>query len=113
MVRAPLPARPASGRRFNLTLARNEIIQARVTRMIANELFAFEWPLEDVHLPTQVAISLEPLGNGTLVKITDGEFEADLKEAKRFYTVVQGWTGYLWNLKSVVVHGIDLRSEWE
>jgi len=104
---------PHVGGRLNLNFTKNDTILARVTRMTLNESFCFEWPLDDVRPITQVEITLESLGTGTLVRISDGEFEPDLKEVKHFQTVVQGWTGYLWNLKSVVVHGLDLRSEWE
>lgn len=104
---------PRPGGRFNLTFTKSDTILAMVTRIAPNEAFCFEWPLDDVHPVTQVEIALERLGNGTLVKISDGEYEEDLKEVRRFQTIVQGWTGYLWNLKSVVVYGTDLRSEWE
>jgi uncharacterized protein YndB with AHSA1/START domain len=104
---------PRPGGRLNMTFARNDIVLARITKMVAGELFCFEWPVDDVRPVTQVEIKLEPLGNGTMLKLTDGEFEEDIKEVKRFQTVVQGWTGYLWNLKSVAVFGADLRNEWE
>lgn len=104
---------PHPGGRFNMTFAKNDVVMARITRMIPNELFCFDWPIEDVHPVTQVEITLEPLGKGTLLTLTDGEFEADLKNAARFQSIVQGWTGYLWNLKSVAVFGVDLRNEWE
>ena len=101
------------GGRFNMHFARNDMVLARVTRMAPGESFCFEWPIEDVHTPTEVQIHLEVLGKGTLLTLSDGDFEADIKEAKRFHDTVQGWTGYLWNLKSVAMHGLDLRSEWE
>jgi len=109
--RCQLDFRP--GGRLNLGFGRNEIILARFTRIAPGESIGFEWPLDDVRPVSQVEIILEPLGIGTMVKLTDGPFEENLKEVKRFQTIVQGWTGYLWNLKSVAVYGVDLRSEWE
>ncbi len=109
--RSQIDFRP--GGRMILTFAKNDTILARITKITPNELFCFEWPLDDVHPVTQVEIKLEILGKGTMLTLTDGEFEADLKNAAHFQAIVQGWSGYLWNLKSIAVFGNDLRNEWE
>lgn len=109
--RCQIDPRPSG--RLNLTFAKNDTILARITRMTPLELFCFEWPLDDVHPVTQVEMKLEVLGKGTMLTLTDGEFEADLKNAAHFQAIVQGWTGYLWNLKSIAVYGTDLRNEWD
>lgn len=101
------------GGRINLTFARNDLVLARITNIVPLEVFAFEWPIDDVRPTTQVEFRLESLGKGTMLTLTDGDYEPDMKESKRFQIMVQGWTGYLWNLKSVAIHAVDLRNEWE
>lgn len=102
-----------TGGRLNLTFAKSDHVSARFTGITPLEVIRFEWPIDDVVPVTEVEIRLEVLGRGTMLTITDGDYEYEPTNPKRFQTVVQGWTGYMWNLRSVVIHGADLRNEWE
>jgi uncharacterized protein YndB with AHSA1/START domain len=59
---------------------------------------------------TQARFSLTKKGKGTLLEVTHRGFKSGKKWLALHGAVQSGWAYYLMNLKSVLDHGIDLRS---
>ncbi len=62
-------------------------------------------------LETEARFELERQGKGTLLSLTHRGFKSGKKWVVLFGGIQSGWAYYLMNLKSVLEHGIDLRTD--
>jgi len=70
----------------------------------------WQWPGIEDQLQTRLKISVEPKGDGAIVRFTHSGFPKQERWVDLHAGAVQGWMYFLMNLKSVVEHKRDLRS---
>ncbi|NJW53616.1 SRPBCC domain-containing protein [Salinimicrobium oceani] len=81
----------------------------KVKKVTAFEKVIFEWEGQEGS-NLQVEISLEDRGNDhTLVRVTEGEMEADAKGIKWLAQNTEGWANFLACLKAYMEYDINLR----
>lgn len=81
----------------------------RVQKIKDAENVIFEWDGAEGST-TRVEILLKELGDSqTLVKITEGEMDADEKGIKWYGQNTEGWANFLACLKAYLEYGINLR----
>ncbi len=64
-------------------------------------------------LETQARFELQKKGKGTLLTVTHRGFKSGKKWLALYGAIQSGWAYYLTNLRSVLEHGVDLRSEFD
>ena len=81
----------------------------KVHEIKPSESIIFEW--EGIKgAQTIVTIKLEQISEGqTLVKVTEGQLQADEKGIKWYGQNTEGWANFLACLKAYMEHGINLR----
>lgn len=62
-------------------------------------------------LETEVRFTLSKRGKGTVLELTHRGFKSGKKWVALYGGIESGWAYYLMNLRSVLEHGIDLRSD--
>jgi len=60
---------------------------------------------------TVARFDLKRKGRGTLLTVTHSGFKSGKKWVALYGAIASGWAYYLTNLRSVLEHGVDLRSE--
>jgi len=60
---------------------------------------------------TVVRFELERKGSGTVLRLTHRGFKSGKKWVTLYGAIESGWAYYLTNLRSVLEHGVDLRSD--
>ncbi len=75
---------------------------------------AFGWAWPGVSLAgTVFRLSVEPKGDGSLLRVEHDGFPRHESWTDLYGGAEWGWTYFAMNLKSVLEHGHDLRSEWD
>jgi uncharacterized protein YndB with AHSA1/START domain len=81
-----------------------------VTKVVANQLIAFEWETMERGYNTQVEIHFEPLSaEETLVSISEGNWKENQKGLDSSYGNCYGWMQMSCCLKAYLEYGINLR----
>ncbi len=82
-----------------------------VTTLESDRRFAFRWPwLRDDRWVTDVSITLEPAGYGTLLTLTDGPFDVGIPGVLDAYAhACEGWGEALAWLRGWVDFSVELR----
>jgi uncharacterized protein YndB with AHSA1/START domain len=81
-----------------------------VTKVVANQLIAFEWETMERGYNTQVEIHFEPLSaKETLVSISEGNWKENQKGLDSSYGNCYGWMQMSCCLKAYLEYGINLR----
>lgn len=81
----------------------------KVTRLIPGEKVAFEWEGPKAKTLEVVIELIEISRDKTLVKVTEGEMQADQAGIEWFGQNTEGWANFLACLKAYVEYGINLR----
>jgi uncharacterized protein YndB with AHSA1/START domain len=71
---------------------------------LPDERFVFQWSPGE--RPTTVSFTLEPLGPGTLVKLTESGYSASERDARAHVGCAVGWGEALTLLKFYLEHGL-------
>jgi len=101
---------PHVGGRFQMIWDAEQRMEGRVTIFEPDKCFAFQWVEETIFTNTTATFTFESLPDGrTQVTCTDGEFPEDLRAAKSYADVSEGWATCLMILKGVLQYGVDLR----
>ena len=106
--------RPKKGSSFLLTWRGGYRMKGKVRAYVAPTKLQLDWVdrLEGGKtFETQALFSLKKKGKGTLLSLTHRGFKSGKKWVALYGGVESGWAYYLTNLRSVLEHGIDLRSE--
>ena len=83
-------------------------LDVKVEHTEPGRLVSFVWPASGVE--TLVTMELLPVSDaGTLVKISESEWEPDEKGIARCVEQTQGWMHFLCCMKAYLEHGINLR----
>lgn len=81
-----------------------------VTRVVANQLIAFDWETMERGYDTHVEIHFEPLSaEETLVSISEGNWKENQKGLDSSYGNCYGWMQMSCCLKAYLEYGINLR----
>lgn len=86
----------------------------RVLEFVRGSSLTLSWPQFDGEQPlgdTKVKFSVEPKGDGTLLKIVHSGYSKHEKWVDAYAGTHSGWAYFAMNLKSVLEHGHDLRSK--
>ncbi len=105
-----LECKPAG--RFFMEWFGGEAAEGKVVEVIENERFAYEWTYDSLGFSTRVDMWLEPVQNGTIFHLEEHGFPEKMEVVDMYNSVTQGWTEFVFNLKSVVMYGNDLRDDW-
>lgn len=100
------------GGRLYLEWSGGESAEGKVVEVVQNERFAYEWAYEPQGFTTRVDMWLEPTDAGTIFHLEENGFPEKMEYAALFNSITQGWTEFVFNIKSVVMYGNDLRDEW-
>ncbi|HUZ79382.1 MAG TPA: SRPBCC domain-containing protein [Thermoplasmata archaeon] len=73
----------------------------------------WQWPGQEDMLVTRLKLEIEPKNAGTVVKLTHSGFPKQERWVDLYGGSIQGWMYFLMNLKSVLDHGQDLRSQYD
>ncbi|NNN17554.1 MAG: SRPBCC domain-containing protein [Thermoplasmata archaeon] len=73
----------------------------------------WQWPGQEDLLVTRLKLEVEPKNAGTVVRLTHSGFPKQERWVDLYGGSIQGWTYFLMNLKSVLDHGQDLRSQYD
>jgi uncharacterized protein YndB with AHSA1/START domain len=100
----------APGTRSTLVFP-NERVWWEVLEAEPTHRFSFRWPwLDDDAWLTQVTVTIEPRGWGSLVRLEDGPFDLTVPGVLEAYAeCLEGWAEALAQLRAVVDFSVDLR----
>jgi uncharacterized protein YndB with AHSA1/START domain len=88
-------------------------IEVDVLEAEPNSRFRFRWrhPCED-GVPTEVTVSIRPIGYGSLVSLSDGPYDTDDEAALDEYArAIAIWATALTQMRALVDYSLDLRKE--
>jgi uncharacterized protein YndB with AHSA1/START domain len=88
-------------------------IEVDVLEAEPNSRFRFRWrhPGED-GVPTEVTVSIRPIGYGSLVSLSDGPYDTDDEAALDEYArAIAIWATALTQMRALVDYSLDLRKE--
>jgi uncharacterized protein YndB with AHSA1/START domain len=100
------------GGRFSLSWG-EYTMDGRVRRVVAPNQLVVTWvdTLDgDRRFETEAQFDLAPKGKGTLLTVTHRGFKKGKRWVAQYGAIQSGWAHYLTNLRSVLEHGVDLRS---
>ncbi|MDP8228834.1 MAG: SRPBCC domain-containing protein [Candidatus Electryoneaceae bacterium] len=104
---------PDTGGRFLMHWSGEEKAEGIVLESVQDERFSFEWTHDSLSLTTRIDMWLESVEGGVMFHIEEKEFPEELKYVDTLNSITEGWTIFLYNLKSVILSGYDLRDEWD
>jgi uncharacterized protein YndB with AHSA1/START domain len=92
---------PIKGGRFSLVFGNGFIWEGKLSSFNENKLVSFPW------VQGTATFRLSKKGKGTLLKL----HHAGIAGVQELAASTAGWTYYLSNMRSVLDHGVDLRSD--
>jgi len=106
---------PKEGSSYTFTWEGGFSHTGKVEKVERDRKLVLSWPdkIKGKIYETQAAFTLKKKGKGTLLKVKHTGFKEGDDWIWLFGAVQSGWAYYLTNLKSVLTHGIDLRSEFD
>jgi len=102
------------GGAYRLTWSTGYTMRGRVKRAEAGKALVVDWVdrFEGGKVfETEARFALAKRGRGTQLSVTHRGFKSGKKWVALYGAVQSGWAYYLTNLRSVLEHGIDLRSD--
>jgi uncharacterized protein YndB with AHSA1/START domain len=106
---------PRKGGRYAFTWEGGPTHSGRVLQFVQGKqlTLTWQWPGKEELLTTKLKLAVEPKKGGAVVKLTHSGFPRDPRWVDLYGGAIQGWTYFLMNLKSVLDHGHDLRSQYD
>jgi uncharacterized protein YndB with AHSA1/START domain len=104
---------PKKGTTFRFTWVGGYTMKGKVLAATAPKLLELEWNDQfpgKKKFHTQVQFQLRKRGKGTILTVTHTGFKTSKKWIGLYGAIESGWAYFLTNLRSVLEHGIDLRS---
>jgi len=105
---------PKKGSTFQLAWRGGYVLKGRVSSAVAPRKLDLEWIDRfsgGKTFRTEVRFEIAKKGKGSLLSVTHRGFKTGKKWTALYGGIQSGWAYYLTNLKSVLEHGIDLRSD--
>jgi uncharacterized protein YndB with AHSA1/START domain len=105
---------PRKRGRYTFTWIGGHSHSGRVLEFVRGRSVTLTWPQYDgkeLLGETKVKFSVEPKGDGTLVKVLHSGYGKHEKWVDAYAWTHSGWAYFMMNLKSVLEHGNDLRSK--
>jgi len=105
---------PKKGGTFRLRWAGGYTLKGRVRAIEPPKKLALDWidRFEGGKVfETEARFAIKKKGKGTLLTVTHRGFKSGKQWIALYGAIQSGWAYYLSNLRSVVDHGVDLRSE--
>ena len=88
-------------------------VEIDVLQADPDRTFKFRWthPVEG-GITTEVAVSIRPIGYGSVVSLSDGPYDVSLEDVLDEYArAIEIWAGALTQLRASVDYSVDLRKE--
>ena len=88
-------------------------IEIDVLQADPDRTFKFRWthPVEG-GITTEVAVSIRPIGYGSVVSLSDGPYDVSVEDVLDEYArAIEIWAGALTQLRASVDYSVDLRKE--
>jgi uncharacterized protein YndB with AHSA1/START domain len=105
---------PKAGSAFRFTWPGGYALKGKVEAAVSARRLELEWRDRFDGGPTfrtRVRFTLRKKGKGTVLTVTHRGFKNGKRWVALYGSIQAGWAYYLSNLRSVLEHGIDLRSE--
>lgn len=105
---------PKEGEEFELVWPGGYTMHGRVNEAASGRKLGLDWIdrfEEGRTFATRVRFELRKKGRGTLLNVTHRGFKSGKRWVLLYASIRAGWAYYLLNLKSVLEHGNDLRSD--
>jgi len=105
---------PKKGGAYRLTWSAGYTMRGRVKRVEAGKELKVDWVdrFEGGKVfETEARFTFAKRGRGTQLTITHRGFKSGKKWLTLYGSIQSGWAYYLTNLRSVLEHGVDLRSD--
>ncbi len=103
------------GGRYSFTWDRGPTHTGKVLEFVPEKriVLTWQWPGQEEVLVTRLKLEIAPKNAGTVVKLTHSGFPKQDRWVDLYGGAIQGWQYFLMNLKSVLDHGQDLRSQYD
>ena len=88
-------------------------VEIDVLQADPDRTFKFRWthPVEG-GITTEVAVSIRPIGYGSVVSLSDGPYDVSVEDVLDEYArAIEIWAGALTQLRASVDYSVDLRKE--
>jgi len=105
---------PKKGGAYRLTWSAGYTMRGRVKSVVPGKELEVDWidRFEDGKVfETEAHFAFAKRGRGTQLTVTHRGFKSGKKWLGLYGSIQSGWAYYLTNLRSVLEHGIDLRSD--
>ena len=105
---------PKKGTAFQFTWRGGYILKGRVNGAVRPRRLDLDWVdrmAGGKTFRTEVRFEITKRGKGSLLSVTHRGFKTGKKWTALYGGIQSGWAYYLTNLKSVLEHGVDLRSD--
>src|SRR5712692_10687692 len=105
---------PRTGGNYTLTWGGEMTHSGKVLNYVRDKSLSLSWPQVQSEKQlgmTRATFKLKPKDNGTILEVNHTGFKSGTLWIKNYADVCSGWAYFLMNLKSVLLHGRDLRSE--
>lgn len=101
------------GASFRLTWRGGFTMKGRVNAIDPPKKISLDWidRIDGRTFETEVRFVLTRRGKGTLLSVTHRGFKSGKRWVALYGAIQSGWAYYLTNLRSVLEHGVDLRSD--
>jgi uncharacterized protein YndB with AHSA1/START domain len=107
---------PKKGASFRLTWRGGYTMKGRINAIAPPKTLDLKW-IDRFEggktFETEAQFALTKKGKGTLLSLTHRGFKSGKKWVTLYGGIQSGWAYYLTNLRSVLEHGVDLRSEFD
>jgi len=107
---------PKKGGTFRLTWAGGYTMKGKVRAFEPAKKLNLEWCDRfkgKKTFVTEARFTLKKKGKGTLLSLTHRGFKSGKSWVALYGGIESGWAYYLTNLRSVLEHGVDLRTEYD
>lgn len=105
---------PKKGTTFQLGWRGGYVLKGRVKGAVSPRKLELDWVDRfsgGKTFRTEVRFEITKKGKGSLLSVTHRGFKTGKKWTTLYGGIQSGWAYYLTNLKSVLEHGVDLRSD--
>lgn len=105
---------PEDGTTFQFTWRGGYVLKGKVIAALAPRSLTLAWVdrfARGKTFRTEVRFEIRKKGKGSLLSVTHRGFKTGKKWTALYGGIQSGWAYYLTNLKSVLDHGVDLRSD--
>ena len=105
---------PRKGGQYTLGWNGGPTHHGRVAEFVRGKRISLAWSWPGVKLTgTRFQLSVQPKGKGSIVAVRHTGFPRKERWVDLYAGAEWGWTYFLMNLKSVLEHGEDLRSQYD